>query len=88
LDAIRPANPTVRVERALREGPFTQVILEAALEFRADLIVMGAHGRTGFRRLILGSVAEEVLRKAPCPVLTVKVPVAAAAGRPTSAGRS
>jgi nucleotide-binding universal stress UspA family protein len=74
LDAIRPANPAVRVERAVREGPSTQAILEAAAEFRADLIVMGTHGRTGFRRLVLGSVTEEVLRKAPCPVLTVKVP--------------
>jgi nucleotide-binding universal stress UspA family protein len=74
LDAIRPANSAVRVERAVREGPSTQAILEAAAEFRADLIVMGTHGRTGFRRLVLGSVTEEVLRKAPCPVLTVKVP--------------
>jgi nucleotide-binding universal stress UspA family protein len=74
LDAIRPANPTVRVERANREGPSTQAILEAAAEFRADLIVMGTHGRTGFRRLVLGSVTEEVLRKAPCPVMTVRAP--------------
>ena len=78
LDGICPANPTVRVERAVREGPSTQVILEAAAEFRADLIVMGTHGRTGFRRLVLGSVTEEVLRKAPCPVLTVKAPAPAA----------
>src|SRR5262249_48385290 len=75
LDAIRPANPALRVERAARAGPSRQAILEAAAEFRADLIVMGTHGRTGFRRLVLGSVTEEVLRKAPCPVLTVKVPV-------------
>jgi nucleotide-binding universal stress UspA family protein len=81
LDAVRPTNPTVRVERVVREGPSTQVILEAAREFAADLIVIGTHGRTGFRRLLLGSVTEEVLRKAPCPVLTVKAPVRAA-GRP------
>jgi nucleotide-binding universal stress UspA family protein len=88
LDAIRPANPTVRIERAVREGPSTQVILEAALEFRADLIVMGTHGRTGFRRLVLGSVTEEVLRKAPCPVLTVKasVPAATRSGTAEMAG--
>jgi nucleotide-binding universal stress UspA family protein len=81
LDAVRPTNPTVRVERVFREGPSTQVILDAAREFAADLIVIGTHGRTGFRRLLLGSVTEEVLRKAPCPVLTVKAPVPAA-GRP------
>ena len=72
LDAVRPPDPAVRVEKVIREGPSTQVILDAAREFGADLIVMGTHGRTGFRRLVLGSVAEEVLRKAPCPVLTVK----------------
>ena len=74
LDAIRPADPAVRVERVVREGPTTQTILEAIEEFKPDLLVMGTHGRTGFRRLVLGSVAEEVLRKAPCPVLTVKAP--------------
>jgi len=72
LAAVRPTNPTLRVEPVVREGMSTQVILNAAREFRADLIVMGTHGRTGFRRLVLGSVTEEVLRKAPCPVLTVK----------------
>jgi nucleotide-binding universal stress UspA family protein len=76
LDAVRPPDPAIRVERVVREGPSTHVILEAASEFQADLIVMGTHGRTGFRRLVLGSVAEEVLREAPCPVLTVKAPPA------------
>ena len=85
LDAVRPADPTVRVERALREGMSTQVILETAKETGADLIVIGTHGRTGFRRLLLGSVTEEVLRKAPCPVLTVKAQ-AAAAELPAAAG--
>jgi nucleotide-binding universal stress UspA family protein len=46
--------------------------LETADEYNADLIVMGTHGRSGIGRLLLGSVTEEVLRKAPCPVLTVK----------------
>jgi nucleotide-binding universal stress UspA family protein len=75
LDAIRPTDRAVRVERVFREGPSTDVILEAADEYEADVIVMGTHGRTGFRRLVLGSVTEEVLRKARCPVLTVKAPV-------------
>jgi nucleotide-binding universal stress UspA family protein len=77
LDAIRPATPTVRTEKLLRDGPSTETILAAASDLQADLIVMGTHGRTGFRRLLLGSVTEDVLRRAPCPVLTVK-----AAGQP------
>jgi universal stress protein A len=85
IDALRPTNPTVRMERAVREGPSTQAILDAAEEFRADLIVMGTHGRSGFRRLVLGSVTEEVLRKAPCPVLTVKAPAPAASRSGTPA---
>ena len=74
LDDLRPPDPALRVERLLREAPDSEAILDAAAEVKADLIVMGTHGRTGFRRLVLGSVAEEVLRKAPCPVLTVKAP--------------
>jgi nucleotide-binding universal stress UspA family protein len=75
LDAIRPPIPTVRVEKILVDGTSTEVIRKMAAELKADLIVMGTHGRTGFRRLLLGSVTEEVLRQAPCPVLTVKAPV-------------
>lgn len=46
-------------------------ILGAAKRLRANLIVMATHGRKGLRRLVLGSVAERVIREAPCPVLTV-----------------
>ncbi|MBP0593410.1 universal stress protein [Paraburkholderia sp. LEh10] len=46
-------------------------ITETANEWRADLIVMGTHGRRGFRRMVLGSVAERVLRGAACPVLMI-----------------
>ena len=46
-------------------------ILGAAADFVADVIVMATHGRTGFSRAFFGSIAEEVLREAPCPVLTV-----------------
>lgn len=48
------------------------VLLEAVQSLRADLIVMGTHGRTGLAHVFLGSVAERVLRNAPCPVLTVR----------------
>ena len=49
-----------------------QLILDAARELRVDLVVMGTHGRTGVRRLFLGSVAEHVVRHADCPVVTVR----------------
>jgi nucleotide-binding universal stress UspA family protein len=55
----------------VREGPAVPGILAAARETGIDLIVMGTHGRSGFERLALGSVAEKVLRKAACPVLVV-----------------
>jgi nucleotide-binding universal stress UspA family protein len=55
----------------LEEGYVVAKILEEAGSFAADLIVMGTHGRTGFDRMVLGSVTEKVLRKAECPVLTV-----------------
>ena len=47
------------------------MIIDQAVSKKADLIVMGTHGRRGFKRLLLGSVTEAVLREAPCPVLTV-----------------
>jgi nucleotide-binding universal stress UspA family protein len=59
------------VETELREGSPAREIVRWAEERSADLLVMGTHGRSGLERLLLGSVAEEVLRHAPCPVLTV-----------------
>ncbi len=47
-------------------------IIQAALENRVDLIIMGSHGRTGLKRLLMGSVTERVIGQAPCPVLVVK----------------
>jgi nucleotide-binding universal stress UspA family protein len=63
-----------RPDIQLRRGHAATMILQAARELDVDLIVMGTHGRTGLRRLVMGSVAEGVLRCAPCPVLTVKTP--------------
>ena len=62
----------VRVESQVMEGDPVDMILRAAEETHSDVIVMGTHGRTALARLLLGSVAESVLRKAPCPVLTAK----------------
>ena len=57
-------------------GNGARTIAEYAAERGVDLIVMGTHGRTGFAHLLLGSVAERLVRTAPCPVLTVRHPEA------------
>ncbi len=56
----------------LRNGPAAQAILSAASELPAQLLVVGTHGRTGLSRIALGSVAEAVVRAAPCSVLTIR----------------
>jgi nucleotide-binding universal stress UspA family protein len=61
-----------RVETSQLQGGVATEITEFARAKGFDLIVMGTHGRTGLRHVALGSVAERVLRMAPCPVLTVK----------------
>jgi nucleotide-binding universal stress UspA family protein len=66
-----PASPGIPIERDVVEGNAAIEILEQARNLPSDLIILGTHGRTGFERLLLGSVTERVLRKAPCPVLSV-----------------
>jgi nucleotide-binding universal stress UspA family protein len=56
----------------LKHGPAADGLVEAVADAHADLLVVGTHGRTGLERALLGSVAEAVVRKAPCAVLTVK----------------
>jgi len=56
----------------VRQGPPGPEIVNAAREWPADLIVIGSHGRRGLTRAVLGSVAEAVMRNAPCPVLVVR----------------
>lgn len=65
---------------ATETGDPAKAIVDCAADIGADLIVMGTHGRGGFERLVVGSITEKVLRKAPCPVLTV--PPHAPAGLP------
>jgi nucleotide-binding universal stress UspA family protein len=59
-------------------GEPAEEIIRFAKEENVDMIVMGTHGRTGFSRLLMGSVTEQVVRGAPCPVLTIKQPKHAA----------
>lgn len=70
--AERELGPEIEWELALGEGPAASEIGRMAHEKRADLLIIGTHGRTGISRVLLGSVAEAVLRKAPCAVLTVR----------------
>jgi nucleotide-binding universal stress UspA family protein len=75
LEELQPTEPNLTVERRLETGDPVEVILRVAQELPADLIVLGSHGRTGLARLLMGSVAELVARKASCPVLIVKRPM-------------
>lgn len=74
LNAIRPDDPTIAVQHYVLVGSEADEIARLAHEKACDLIVMGTHGRTGLGRLLMGSVAEKVLRKATCPVVTLKRP--------------
>jgi nucleotide-binding universal stress UspA family protein len=67
--------PGLPLEQRLAQGKPIPEILQVARECQCDLIVMGTHGSSGLRRLLLGSVAEGVARKAPCPVLSVRTSV-------------
>ena len=73
LRRLQEAAAAVPSECRVAEGHPATEILRTAREVGADLIVMGTHGRTGLRRLLMGSVAEQVVRQAPCPVLTVSI---------------
>lgn len=60
------------IVRAVRVGAAFMEIIDYARENEIDLIVIGTHGRSGLMHILMGSVAERIVRKAPCPVLTVK----------------
>jgi len=65
---------TIVVECLVRQGVAFVEIIRCAVEIKADLIVCGTHGRTVLQHAIIGSVAENVVRKSPCPVLSVRHP--------------
>ena len=73
LESIRPTNPKIPVTHVLLDGDPAGEIVRYAADAAVDVIVLGAHGRTGVERLLMGSVAEKVMRDAPCSVLVVKL---------------
>jgi len=72
LNTLQVEGGEIHAERLLVDGDPATEILRLAGEMNADLVVMGTHGRTGLSRLLMGSVAEQVVRRVDCPVLTVK----------------
>ena len=74
LDQVVPTLAGVKHQHCYLRGTATGEIIKFAEEQEVDLIVMASHGRTGLRRLLMGSTAENVMRQAPCPVLIVKQP--------------
>ena len=83
LDEAVTRDSRVEHESHLLVGNPADEILRFADEQGVDLIVLGTHGRTGTARLLTGSVAEAVIRKSPCPVLTIRQPASAFAGGAT-----
>jgi nucleotide-binding universal stress UspA family protein len=74
LRDVKPSDPAVKVVYRLVSGDPSHAVCQAAEEEGADFIVVGTHGRTGLGRLLMGSVAESIVRHAKCPVVTVKAP--------------
>lgn len=72
LRNVVPTDPSINVEHIQVEGEPAREIVDVALQTKCDVIVMGTHGRSGLKRLVMGSIADEVIRSAPCPVLTAK----------------
>lgn len=74
LNKVKPTDPSVPVEYRLVTGDPSDAVVRLAEDDAVDLIVLGSHGRTGLTRLLMGSVAEAIVRKAHCPVLVYKQP--------------
>ena len=85
LSEVLPTDPAVGYEHRLVVGSPATAIVYLAERENVAMIVMPTHGRTGLTRMLMGSVAEEVVRKAKCPVLTVKAAPAAKPARKPAA---
>jgi nucleotide-binding universal stress UspA family protein len=74
LQVKAPLGSPVAVKHVLAEGEPAAEVAEIAKKYGCDLIVISTHGRTGLERLLMGSIAEKIVRLAPCAILTVKRP--------------
>jgi nucleotide-binding universal stress UspA family protein len=72
LEDVKPSDPKVPFAHRLTMGDPAGEIVRIATEEQAEMIVLGTHGRTGMTRLLMGSVAESIVRRAPCPVLVYR----------------
>ena len=87
LEGVRPADQTVAFTHRLAMGDPAGEIVRIAGEEGAEMIVLGTHGRTGVTRLLMGSVAEAIVRRSPCPVLVYRETAAKLAEKkPLAAG--
>jgi universal stress protein A len=76
LQVKAPAGSPVTIKHILGEGDPAAEVAEIARKYNCDLIVISTHGRSGLERLLMGSIAEKIVRLAPCAILTVKRPPA------------
>ena len=74
IERTAAALSSKQIEKRVEVGDVANTVCHVAEKVGADVIVVGSHGRTGFGRLLLGSVSEHVVRHAPCPVLVVRFP--------------
>ena len=86
LEDVRPRDPAVPFIHRLTMGDPAGEIVRLATDEGADMIVLGTHGRTGMARLLMGSVAEAIVRRAPCPVLVYRETAERLARRPAPVG--
>lgn len=79
-------SPVLRTT-VVRQGVAAEIIIDSARQLGTDLIILGTHGRTGVAQMLLGSTAEEVIRRSPCPVLVVRIQAIDMSGLPSRHGK-
>ena len=72
LEDVKPSDPSVHFTHRLTMGDPASEVVRMATDENAEMIILGTHGRTGMTRLLMGSVAEAIVRRAPCPVLVYR----------------
>jgi len=88
LEDVTPADPKLPFAHRLSMGDTAGEIVRIAGEEGAEMIVLGTHGRTGMTRLLMGSVAEAIVRRAPCPVLVYRETAATLASQKPEPARA